>query len=78
MENTIRQHFTWRSLSKDINDVCKKCHTCQLTKQTTAKYGHLPVKENNSKLLETLCVDWMGRYKIPRKGKITRSKKDFF
>ena len=56
--------------------MCKKCHTCQLTKRTTAKYGHLPVKENDSKPWETLCVDLIGPYKIPRKGKTTRSKKE--
>ena len=49
---------------------------CQITKQTTAKYGYLLVKENNSKLWETLCVDLIGPYKIPWKGKTTRRKKE--
>jgi hypothetical protein len=57
-------------------EACKKCHMCQITKQTAAKYGHLPVKENNSKLWETLRVDLIGPYKIPQKGKTTRSKKE--
>jgi hypothetical protein len=26
MENTLRQHFTWQSLSQDIKEVYKKCH----------------------------------------------------
>eukprot|EP00957_Ditylum_brightwellii_P198499 15128257-Ditylum_brightwellii.AAC.1 len=47
-----------------------------MTKQTTAKYGHLPVKENNSKPWETLYVDLIGPYKIPQKGETTRSKKE--
>jgi hypothetical protein len=76
LEDTIRQHFTWQSLSNHVKDACKKCHTCQITKQTSAKYGHLPVKENNLKPWETLCVDLIGPYKIPRKGKTTRSKKE--
>ena len=75
IENAIRQHFTWQSLSQHVKEACKKCHTCQITKQATAKYGHLSVKENNSKLWETLCVDLIGPYKIPRKGKTIRSKK---
>ena len=77
-EDTIRQHFTWRSLSKDIKDVCYKCHTCQTTKRINAKYGHLPVKENNSKLWNTLCVDLIGPYKIPQPKRTTRSKKEEF
>ena len=78
MENTIRQHFTWQHLTKGVKDACKKCHTYQITKQTTAKYGHLPVKENNSKPWETLCVDLIGTYKIPRKGRPPEVKRRFF
>eukprot|EP00957_Ditylum_brightwellii_P195302 14879398-Ditylum_brightwellii.AAC.1 len=72
MENTMRQHFTRQHLTKDVKDACKKCHMCQMTKRTTAKYGHLLVKENNSKLWETLCIDLIGPYKIPQKGKTTK------
>jgi hypothetical protein len=76
LEDTIRQHFVWSALREDVRNACKKCHTCQVTKRTTAKFGHLPVKENNLKPWETLCVDLIGPYKIPRKGKTTRSKEE--
>ena len=43
MEDTIQQHFTWRKISKDIGEACKKYHTYQTTKITNKKYGHIPV-----------------------------------
>ena len=46
LEDTIRQHFTWDTLRDDVRKACKKCHTCQTTKHTKAKYGHLPVKKH--------------------------------
>ena len=33
MELTIRQHFTWKGLKTDVEKICKKCKTCQLTKR---------------------------------------------
>ena len=64
MIETIRQHFTWGGLSTDVKKVCKSCHTCQLTKQKTVKYGKLPAKEAEVIPWDTLCVDLIGPYKI--------------
>ena len=55
-------------MREDIKIVCRKCHTCQTTKKTNIKYGHLPVKNNTGQPWDTLCVDLIGPYKIPRKG----------
>lgn len=43
-EQTIRQHFWWKNLRKDVHDVCSKCVICQTTKKSTKKYGQLPPK----------------------------------
>jgi Integrase zinc binding domain len=32
MEETIRQHFTWKNLREHVKEVCQKCHTCQFAK----------------------------------------------
>ena len=63
-EQTIRQHFYWKNLRKDVEDICKKCEICQITKRKTIKYGHLPPKEAESEPWEVLCVDLIGPYKI--------------
>jgi hypothetical protein len=34
-ELSITQHFYWKNLQKDVEKVCKKCHTCHMTKATT-------------------------------------------
>ena len=71
-EQTIRQHFYWKGLRQHVQEVCKKCPTCQLTKKKTTKYGHLPPKAAETKPWEVLCVDLIGPYKIKqpkRKGK---------
>ena len=44
-EQTLRQQFWWPNLRDDVHDVCSKCDTCQRTKRTTQKYGHLPPNE---------------------------------
>jgi hypothetical protein len=72
-EQTIRQHFYWHNLRKDVATVCRTCPTCQLTKRKTIKYGHLPAKEAESEPWEILCVDTIGPYKI----KIKNSKNNY-
>ena len=43
-ENTIHLHYWWDKLRDTVHNVCNKCHTCQMTKKTFQKYGHLPEK----------------------------------
>ena len=43
-EQTIRQHFTWKNLRKDVEKACKSCKVCQLTKRKSMAYGKLPPK----------------------------------
>ena len=69
MELTINQHFTWTGIRKTVHDVCSTCDSCQQTKRTKKKYGKLPEKEVEIIPWETLCVDMIGPYKIPRKRK---------
>ena len=71
MEQTIRQHFTWRNLRQHVAHVCGRCHTCQITKRTKKKYGHLPIKEAEAEPWEKLCVDLIGPYTIKRPRKKT-------
>ena len=68
-EATIAQHLTWTNLRKEVHKQCSTCPTCQLTKRTKKKYGHLPEKEAEAIPWEKLCVDMIGPYTIKRKGK---------
>ena len=68
-EHTIRQHFDWKALRTTVHDVCKKCPTCQRAKTTNQEYGKLPPKQAETNPWDTLCVDLIGPYTIPRKGK---------
>ena len=69
-EQTIRQQFWWPTLQENIHhNLCTKCDTCQHTKCSTKKYGHLPTKEAEADLWEVLCVDLIGPYTIKRCGK---------
>ena len=49
--------------------MCKKCPTCQRAKTTNQKYGKLPPKQAETNPWDTLCVDLIGPYTIPRKVK---------
>jgi hypothetical protein len=68
-EQTIRQHFWWKTLREDVQKLCSTCDVCQRTKITHAKYGHLPEKDAECEPWERLCVDMIGPYNIKRKGK---------
>lgn len=68
-ELTISQHFTWKGLRNSVHQVCSTCDTCQRTKRTKKKYGKVPEKIAEILPWETLCVDMIGPYKIPRKKK---------
>ena len=68
-EQTIRMHFTWPKLHDDVEKICKKCKTCQLTKKTKIKYGHVPPKEAEVTPWDTLCIDLIGPYTVKKEGK---------
>ena len=65
----MAQHYTWKGMQKLIQDVCKKCPTCQLTKPKLKQYGHLPPKEVEEIPWERLCIDLIGPYTISAKRK---------
>ena len=68
-EETIRQHFWWQTLRQDVQNMCSACDTCQRTKRTHSKYGHLPAKEAEAEPWDKLCVDMIGPYTMKVKGK---------
>ena len=63
-EQTIRQHFTWKTLRQDVEKACKTCQTCQLIKRKSIKYDKIPAKKAETTPWDTLCVDLIGPYKI--------------
>ncbi|HEY9299078.1 MAG TPA: integrase zinc binding domain-containing protein, partial [Phormidium sp.] len=68
-EETIKQHFWWKNLRQDVHKLCSTCDTCQRTKRTTSKYGHLPAKEAEAEPWDKLCVDMIGPYTIKQHKK---------
>jgi len=66
---SIKQHFTWTNMRKDVHKVCSRCNTCLLTKRKNKRnYGLLPEKEAESEPWGKLCIDLIGPYPIPTKG----------
>ena len=68
-EATIAQHFYWKNMRKDVEEVVSKCPICQINKRNKKKYGHLPEKEAEAVPWEKLCVDLIGPYTIKRQRK---------
>eukprot|EP00957_Ditylum_brightwellii_P052555 3985083-Ditylum_brightwellii.AAC.1 len=66
-EAAVRQHFTCNNFRKDVEQVCKKCHTCQLTKKIDPKIGHFTAKTVEEDTWDTLCVDLIGPYTIEKR-----------
>jgi len=65
-ENTIWLHYWWDKFRDTVHDVCTKCHTCQTTKKTFQKYGHLPAEADP---WDVLCIDLIGPYTTECKNK---------
>ena len=65
---SLKQHFWWKNMDKDIENICRKCVVCQRNKRTTKKWGHLPPKTAEYHPWDTVCVDTIGPYTIHRKG----------
>ncbi len=57
-----------------VQSYVKKCHSCQVNKRKTSKYGKLPAKIAITNPWEALCVDLIGPYTL--KGKC-RTQIDF-
>ena len=67
-DNTLYQIFDWKGFFTTVHNLCKKCPTWQWEKTTNHKYGKLPPKQAETNPWDTLCVDFIGPYTIPRKG----------
>ena len=64
MEATIRHVFEFRGLREKVEQLCRTCHICQLTKKQKKKYGHLPPKEAEEAIpWKRVNVDVIGPYK---------------
>jgi hypothetical protein len=66
-EQTIGQHFWWKTQREVVQKLFSTCDICWRTKITLEKYGHLPKKDAECEPWEILCVDMIGSDSIKRK-----------
>jgi Integrase zinc binding domain len=59
-ELTMGQHFCWNGMHSTVQDVCKRCPTCQINKTSWKKYGELPPKQAEVTRWKTLHIDTIG------------------
>jgi hypothetical protein len=65
---TIKQHFHWQTLSRDVKQFVQTCQTCQHYKQQCKNYGHLPTKiQRNIEPWNEVHVDLIGPWIIPQR-----------
>ena len=64
MEATIRHVFDWRGLREKVEQHCRTCKICQLTKKQRKEYGHLPPKEAETIPWKRVNVDMIGPYTV--------------
>ena len=63
-ELTLRQHFYWPGMTKDIRAFVQRCHTCQVKKSCKRSYGHLPERDLPETPWHDVCVDLIGPYDL--------------
>ena len=61
--NTLRQHFTWPGMLKDIRAYIKRCGPCQKGKRGMRGYGKVPIKDTESEPWRDIAVDLSGLWK---------------
>ena len=58
--NTLRQHYTWRGMEKQVKLFTKHCHACQLAKRGFRGRGHIPIKDVETEPWKDIAVDCAG------------------
>ena len=66
-EKSMSRLYWWPNMRKLVRQLCAQCPTCQKTKKSLKKYGHVPVADAEMDPWEILCVDLIGPYTIHRK-----------
>jgi hypothetical protein len=64
--NTLHQHYTWKSIIKDVTTYVKNCKSCQTGKRELCGYRNVPLKDVEMELWRDICIHLAG----PRKAKI--------
>lgn len=60
---TLRQHFTWPGMLKEIRAYIKKCGPCQKGKRGMRGYGKIPLKDPETEPWKDVAVDLSGPWK---------------
>jgi len=66
-ELTIAQHYYWKGMKKDIQNVCQACSVCLEMKRKQKQYGLIPAKRPEIIPWHTLCIDLIGPYTFGKK-----------
>ena len=64
LESTIKAIFTWPNIKAHVQEFCRTCEKCQLSKKQHKKYGHLPPKEAEIMPWKHVNVDLIGPYTV--------------
>jgi hypothetical protein len=67
LEVTMNAAMYWKGMRTTIRSLTKSSRSCQVNKQWSQRYGHLPPKTFITNPWECLCVDLIGPYTL--KGK---------
>jgi hypothetical protein len=67
LEETMNAAMYWKGMRTTIRSLTKSCRSCQVNKQRSQRYGHLPPKTLITNPWECLCVNLIGPYTL--KGK---------
>ena len=61
MDKTICFVYTWKGLKADVKRVCKHCHVCQMSKNSSRKkFGLVPEKKREMFKWSRVNVDLWG------------------
>ena len=72
MYYTLRQHYTWPNMSKEIKLYTKHCEACQKAKRGVRGRGHIPMKDTETEPWRDVALDLAGPWDTVINGETVR------
>ena len=66
LTETLVMRFTWPGLRGQVKELCRRCDVCQRFKAQRKQYGTIPLAFQPENPWETVAVDLIGPWTIPR------------
>lgn len=66
----LKSSYTWKHMSRDVANFCKKCHKCQVNKATARHMEPFVLTPTPQKAFDIVCIDTIGPFQKSNLGNV--------